>query len=445
MKKKTLSIITTIVASALLLAFLFSFLDGTRAQAAPPSAPHTNLPGVMVLQQGTYTPVITITLPTAHTILTTTHLPSQPVYVEYTCGTLCIGSAMLDTVSVTVDGGVTYHDTLVSGTLKLFIYNWPLSSTEDHVLHTLIARGRNLWGNIGASNPINTYVDTVPPQGATITAPIYTENASFPVSWSATDGSGVVTYNLQYRRDDQTSWTNWLTNSNATSQVFTVTAQTVAEGHSYIFRMLARDIGNNRSETTRAVRVGRYRLLMPILVRNYPPIINGRFESGDLSGWQHGGELDQSVGTDQPYAGTYSVLLGNPSYPYDAVPEGSAWISQTFQVPNSGTPVLSFWYHIFTYDIITSSVHGCCFDYLDVVLEDASGNTLEHVLRDGFNGTWEDGVLQDLGWRNFTFDLSAYRGQTVRIRFANFNTGGPTNDPTYNTYTYLDDIAVKEQ
>jgi hypothetical protein len=39
--------------------------------------------------------------------------------------------------------------------------------------------------------------------------------------------------------------------------------------------------------------------------------------------------------------------------------------------------------------------------------------------------------------------LNAYKGQTIRIRFANFNTGGATQDPGLNTYTYLDDIAVE--
>ena len=124
------------------------------------------------------------------------------------------------------------------------------------------------------------------------------------------------------------------------------------------------------------------------------------------------------------------------------MPEGSAWISQTIEVPNDGTYVLSFWYRIFTYDVITSTNHGCCYDYLEVTLETPSGTLLEPLLRDGFTGTWQEGVLRDLGWRNFTFDLAAYRGQTIQVHFANFNTGGPTNDPTFNTYTYLDDITV---
>ena len=175
-------------------------------------------------------------------------------------------------------------------------------------------------------------------------------------------------------------------------------------------------------------------------------IENGGFETGDFSGWQHGGELTQSVRPERPHAGTYSALLGNPAYANDAVPEGSAWISQTFEIPNDGTPVLSFWYRIFTYDVMWSTRYECYFDYLDVTLETPSGTLLEPLLRDGFTGTWQEGILQDLGWRNFTFDLGVYRGQTVRVRFANLNAGGGcTNEPTdlhFNTYTYLGDITI---
>lgn len=447
MKRRTLSIIMTITASALLLTSLFLLLGNMRAQAAPASVPHTGLPGVTFSQQETYTPVLTITLPAAGAILTATHLPTYTVQVAYSCGTTCTGSAMLDIVSVTVDGGATYHEaTFVSSTLQLlYIYNWPLP-TEDYVTHSLIAQGRNFWGNIDTSDPITTYVDTIPPQ-VTITAPTYTEETSFIVSWSVTDGSGMVEYALQYRRDDDTSWTDWLTNSGVISQVFTTTAQTVAEGHNYFFRIMAGDIGNNQSVVMHTVRVGRYYLFLPLILRNHPLVIieNGGFETGDFAGWHHGGELDQSVESDQSHEGTYSALLGNPSYPNDAVPEGSAWISQTIEVPNDDTYVLSFWYRIFTYDVMTSTRNGCCYDYLEVILETSSGTLLEPLLRDGFTGTWQEGVLRDLGWRDFTFDLAAYRGQTIRVHFANLNTGGPTDDPSFNTYTYLDDIAVKRE
>ncbi len=440
---KILPIIVSTLASGLLLTGLLLLLGSAPAQAA--TAPRADLPDATLSPRQTYTPAITITLPSANEVITTADLPTYTVQAMYSCGTLCVGSALLDVVSVTVNGGVTYHEAISDGVSGRYVYAWPLSTTEDYVPHKLIALARNGWGNIGASNPITTYVDVIPPQEPTITSPTYTENTTFTVSWSAHDGSGVVKYDLQYRRDDQTAWTGWLTDSDATSQVFTVTAQELGEGHDYTFRMMARDSGHNRSDWVAApTRVGRYSIHLPLVLRRYPPPIveNGGFETGDFAYWQHGGELDQSVGSARPHQGAYSALLGNPSYPNSNVPEGSAWVYQTIEVPTHGTPILSFWYRIFTYDVMWSNYYQCHYDYFDVYIQDANGQTLERILRDGYTGPWEENKLQDLGWRYFSRDLSAYAGQTIRITFANFNTPGTTGDPGLNTYTYLDDVAV---
>jgi hypothetical protein len=170
--------------------------------------------------------------------------------------------------------------------------------------------------------------------------------------------------------------------------------------------------------------------------------LNGGFESGDFASWQRGGELAQFVEPDQPHTDAYSALLGDPSYPNKNVPEGSAWVYQNVEVPNTGAPTLNFWYRIFTYDVMWSEFHQCYYDYFDVYIQDVSGQTLSRILRDGYTGVWEPDTLQDLGWRYFEYDLSAYAGQTIRIQFASFNTPGETEDPGLNTYTYLDDVAI---
>jgi hypothetical protein len=171
-------------------------------------------------------------------------------------------------------------------------------------------------------------------------------------------------------------------------------------------------------------------------------MLNGNFESGTFGKWEHGGTLNQFINNDFPHEGSYSALLGDPSYDNENVPEGSAWVYQTIEVPNSSTPTLSFWYRIFTYDVMWSEYHKSYYDYLDVYIQDTNGQTLEHILRDGYGGEWESGKLQDLGWKQFTYDLSKYAGDTIRIHFANFNTGGTTNDPELNTYTYLDEVSI---
>lgn len=181
----------------------------------------------------------------------------------------------------------------------------------------------------------------------------------------------------------------------------------------------------------------------PVSDRTYL-LLDGGFEAGnwDITAWSHGGELNQFVSQDYVYADTYSALLGDPSYDNKNVPPGSAWAYQTIEVPDVDTPILSFWYRIFTYDVLWSENHNSYYDYFDVYLQGTNGQTLEHILRDGYTGEWKANTLRDLGWRHFSYDLSAYAGQTVRVYFANFNTLGATNDPDLNTYTYLDEITV---
>ena len=89
-----------------------------------------------------------------------------------------------------------------------------------------------------------------------------------------------------------------------------------------------------------------------------------------------------------------------------------------------------------------SETHQCYYDYFGVYIQDTNGQTLVHILRDGYTGTWEKDTLRDLRWKHFSYDLSGYTGQTIRIAFANFNTPGATGDPGLNTYTYLDDVVV---
>ena len=216
-----------------------------------------------------WTPVVTITQPMHNDILTRT---PQLVEIAYNCGMFCLGTAKMSAVSVTVSGdaGPYYTASLaISGTLGgVYTYTWSLEE-QDYVAHKLNARARNAWGSVGASAPITVYVDTIPPRDIVITAPTYTENSSFPVSWRASDGSGVTLYDLQYQRDDQESWTTWLTNSSVTSQTFTTTES----GHSYTWRARARDKGHNLSGwITTMTQVGPYHIYLPLVARNYPPL-----------------------------------------------------------------------------------------------------------------------------------------------------------------------------
>ena len=180
------------------------------------------------------------------------------------------------------------------------------------------------------------------------------------------------------------------------------------------------------------IRVAVY---LPVVATSYTPsaIINGGFEEG-WTGWIHGGELSQTVTSTHPHSGNYSALLGSPDYPCRDVPVGRAWMEQPVIVPSDGSPRLSLWYRIFTYD--RNHDLGNIYDLFVVKINGvqvfADMNTDEPY-------GCQDPVT-DLGWRQAIVDLSGYRGSCITLRFENWN----RPDPHYNTWTYVDDVRIAD-
>ena len=83
------------------------------------------------------------------------------------------------------------------------------------------------------------------------------------------------------------------------------------------------------------------------------------------------------------------------------------------------------------------------FRYSDffVAIQDGVGiNHLETVLRDGYPGNIAPTAGTNLGWRTARFDLSAYKGQHIRLVFSNRN-WWPNS---WGIWTFVDDVRVVE-
>jgi hypothetical protein len=106
-------------------------------------------------------------------------------------------------------------------------------------------------------------------------------------------------------------------------------------------------------------------------------------------------------------------------------------MEQTFYVPYTDRPGLSFWYNIFTQDKNTYLSDE--FDSFDVRVND--GLRFRDAKITGTYGCAPQ-VQTDLGWRVGEIDLGDYRGQTIMIRFENRN----SYDRWYNTWTFVDDV-----
>jgi hypothetical protein len=251
----------------------------------------------------------------------------------------------------------------------------------------------------------------------------------------------VSTYDIQVADGISGAWVDWLTNTTQTSAPYSG-----QRGHTYGFRVRARDVAGN---------LGAYPPSAQLLVQ-VSPVVNGNLETGNFNGWTLGctAAFNRSVVRAIDYSGVESWVarLGDPAYTrtdtLPSVPVGAACMSQTFVVPTSDqmlAPTLSFWYHIYTYDVVQGS-DGTLYDSFDVTIT-RQGGASQLVLRDG-NFTEPITsvlVLRDLGWRQAVIDLSPYAGQTITIQFANWNR---EREPGltlgwYNTWTLVDGVQLQ--
>jgi hypothetical protein len=198
-------------------------------------------------------------------------------------------------------------------------------------------------------------------------------------------------------------------------------------------------------------------IYLPFVARNYThPLLNGDFEMivDDFAAyWKREGGL--SVTIDICSLENHCILLGSPDYPCNNVPLGYGQVSQTFGVPRTGTPMLSFYYRIFSYDELDDGIYDSFDVYIDNVLD---GTPPILILRDGStDGRYgcNAGDLDIMNWKKSPeFDLSAipdgsggtvdYRGKTVQLSFYVYSREPPPRTVGwYNTWVYLDNVKVK--
>lgn len=168
-------------------------------------------------------------------------------------------------------------------------------------------------------------------------------------------------------------------------------------------------------------------------------LVNGDFETGDWTGWVHGadpGNLYGIISGAARHGGGYSAALGrwdtaftgqNPALE----PLGVEWIYQDFTVPSNATK-LSFWWWMETYDTAV-------WDWFDATLMNTSGVVLAPIVVHGgkpgtnFGPYWNSGA-----WQYAEVDVTAYRGQKVRIQFSQRLDGYGDQ-----TRSYIDDVKVE--
>jgi hypothetical protein len=142
------------------------------------------------------------------------------------------------------------------------------------------------------------------------------------------------------------------------------------------------------------------------------PLANGDFEAG-VASWTLGG-TDAPAASTTHYAGAKSAWVGGSL-------NSTSNMSQSFTVPVSGTSTLTFWYKGGSQE---------CWDLVSANLTDGLGNNVGTPLNKRICNA------EDSTWKQYTADLSAYKGLTLSLKF-NVN-----NDSQWASAAYFDDVTV---
>ncbi|MGA2594858.1 MAG: choice-of-anchor J domain-containing protein, partial [Bryobacteraceae bacterium] len=105
---------------------------------------------------------------------------------------------------------------------------------------------------------------------------------------------------------------------------------------------------------------------------------------------------------------------------------GNSSIVQAIAIPSTANKVtLTFWYWPGTDDTIT-------YAYQEALIQNTSGTTLATALKVASNTKT---------WTQVTYDLTSYKGKTIRVYFAVHGNGYASD----YIYMYVDDVSVTVQ
>ncbi|WP_425558640.1 hypothetical protein [Catenulispora subtropica] len=143
-------------------------------------------------------------------------------------------------------------------------------------------------------------------------------------------------------------------------------------------------------------------------------MVNGGFETGDLSSWTTSG-AGSSIVSSGAHSGAYAARLGGTT-----PTNGDSSAAQSFTAP-SGSSKVSFWYNVTCPDTVT-------YDWATATLRDNTAGTTTTVLAKT--------CVSSSGWKQVTASITAGHSYTLTLTSHDDNYAG---DPTY---TLFDDVAA---
>ena len=148
-------------------------------------------------------------------------------------------------------------------------------------------------------------------------------------------------------------------------------------------------------------------------------ILNGGFESGATSWTQTTGVIGSFTGEPARTGLNNAWMNGYGTAHTD-------YIYQQIAIPTTATGTLSFWLHIDTAETTTTAAY----DTMNVQVLNTAGTVLATL------ATYSN-LDKNTGYAQKTLNLSAYKGQTIRLRFYG------VEDSSLQTSFVVDDVSVK--
>lgn len=303
-----------------------------------------------------------------------------------TSGTITLAATATDNV------GVSKVEFYVDGTLKGSATSSPYSlalnsATLSNGSHALVAKAYDAANNVGTSSSVsfsvsNATADTTAP---TVSASESGSSGTITLSATATDNVGVTKVEF---------YVDGTLKGSSTSSPYSMTlASSTLSNATHSLTAKAYDAANNIG-TSSAVS---------FTVNNTTStqlILNGGFESGGTS-WTATSGVVSSDTTQASHAGTYKAWMNG----YGAAHTDS--IYQQVTIPSASTSAtLSFWLKVVSDETTTTQAY----DTLQVQVRNSSNTVLATL------ATYSN-LNKGSTYLNKTFDLSAYKGQTIRIYF----------------------------
>jgi hypothetical protein len=241
-------------------------------------------------------------------------------------------------------------------------------------------------------------------------------NAQVSLSWTApasNGGSAITSYKV-YRGTASGAETLLTTGGcSALGGVLSCTDTGLTNGQAYFYKVAAANAIGTGAQSAEASAT-------PTVPTGAQLLGNPGFETGTAAPWTASSGVISNSTTEPPHSGSWDAWLDGYGTTHTDT------LAQSVTIPAATTnATLSFWLHIDTAETTTTTAY----DTLTLQILNPSGSVLATV------NTWSN-LNANTGYAQQSFDLSAYKGQNITIKF----TG--TEDSSRQTSFVIDDTAL---